>query len=394
EQAGAVTHFIDGSQIYGSNEDRMKAVRAFKDGKLKVSIINGKQFLPFDTKGLSVVCRAPEGQHCIYAGDIRVNQQLGLIILQLIFLREHNRIADILKSLNPRWTDDILFEETRRIIGAQLQWITYNEFLPLAIGRRAMQVFDLFPSPWGYSNKYKDYSNPGVMNEFATAAFRWHTLVRSFYHLLDSEGEYTSHLQLRNIFNDPSPLYKAGAVDEVLYGTAVQASQQFDSIVTEELKHQLFRPPNGLFGGDLIATNIHRGRDHGLPPYNKMREICGLPRLTSFDDLDRAFRSGIGSNFAKLYKSVDDIDLFMGGIHEKPVKEGILGPVFACIFAEQFRRSKEGDRFWFENFGFSHSFTEAQIYEIRKVSLTSIICANGDDVQYFQPLAFVQPING
>ncbi|CAG2120610.1 unnamed protein product, partial [Medioppia subpectinata] len=214
---------------------------------------------------------------------------------------------------------------------------------------------------WGFTGHYKDYSNPGIINEFATAAFRWHSLIQSFYHLINSEGEYTSHPQLRDILNDPTPLYKPGVVDEVLYGTVVQPSQKFDGIVTEEIKHHLFRAPKAKFGGDLIATNIQRGRDHGLPPYNKVREVCGLGRIKTFDDLNRAFGPGMGPQFARLYKSVDDIDLFLAGIHERTASEGILGPVFACIVAEQFKRTKEGDRFWFENIGLSHSFTDVRL---------------------------------
>lgn len=107
-----------------------------------------------------------------------------------------------------------------------------------------------------------------------------------------------------------------------------------------QITQHLFRSPGSSFGGDLIAINIQRGRDHGLPPYNKFREVCGLPRIKSFQDMNRYFREGSAELFQTLYRSVDDIDLFIAGVHEKPMKEGILGPVFGCIIAEQFRRLK------------------------------------------------------
>ena len=68
-------------------------------------------------------------------GDVRVNEQTGLTILHMLMLREHNRIADILAKLNPSWNDENIYQEARRILAAKIQMITYNEWLPLIIGR-------------------------------------------------------------------------------------------------------------------------------------------------------------------------------------------------------------------------------------------------------------------
>lgn len=111
---------------------------------------------------------------------------------------------------------------------------------------------------------------------------------------------------------------------------------------------------------DLVALNIQRGRDHGLPGYNSYRRACGMQPVRSFRELDQIMQPGSAQVLSQLYRNVDDIDLFIGGCHERPLPEAILGPTFACIVAEQARRTKHGDRFWYENGGLPHSFNESK----------------------------------
>ena len=66
---------------------------------------------------------------------MRVNEQIGLTVLHTIWMREHNRIASTLADMNKHWDDSRIYEESRRIVIAQLQHITYKEFVPLLIGK-------------------------------------------------------------------------------------------------------------------------------------------------------------------------------------------------------------------------------------------------------------------
>ena len=151
--------------------------------------------------------------------------------------------------------------------------------------------------------------------------------------------------------------------------------------------------PGKRFGLDLVALNIQRGRDHGLPGYVKYRELCGLSRITSFDDLKRVFSNPqVPDVMARLYKSVEDIDLFIGGTSESPMQDAAVGPTFACIIGEQFRRTKEGDRFWYENGGQVGSFTSEQLVQIKRATMARILCDNSDLVSV-QPQAFLMPNN-
>ena len=78
-------------------------------------------------------------------GDVRANEQLNLIAMHTIWMREHNRVARNLLFNNPAWLDDRLYEEARRIVIAEYQHIIFNEWLPLIVGTDLMQKFGLFP---------------------------------------------------------------------------------------------------------------------------------------------------------------------------------------------------------------------------------------------------------
>ena len=94
-------------------------------------------------------------------------------------MREHNRLTTELALLNSGWDDERLYQEARRILTAQMQHITYNEWLPIIIGREKMQELGLLPLQQGFSQDYNKNLNPSILNEFAGAAFRFgHTLIQ------------------------------------------------------------------------------------------------------------------------------------------------------------------------------------------------------------------------
>ena len=76
----------------------------------------------------------------IFPGDERVNEQPDLAVMHTIWVREHNRVATGLKKLNPRWNDEKLYQEARRIVGAEMQQITYGEWLPIILGWHSILI--------------------------------------------------------------------------------------------------------------------------------------------------------------------------------------------------------------------------------------------------------------
>ena len=194
-------------------------------------------------------------------GDVRTNQIMTLTSLHIIFLRQHNRFASALAAINPQWSDEVLYQETRRIVGALMQHITYNEFLPSLLGRSTMEDYGLTPQTNGYSSSYDEKANPSITNEFATAAFRMgHSLIQgamkyavncpfnyffilnncSLCSLVEEDGKVRVEL-MRNWFNNPSLLRQAGKLDAVLRGMIDQWPQKVDEWVTEDVTNHLFQ---------------------------------------------------------------------------------------------------------------------------------------------------------
>lgn len=397
EQLNQLSHFIDGSMIYGNEEQQAFGLRQFQGGLLKSSRINGNEFLPFDGR-IGEGCILPtsgirRGMRCFVAGDNRVNELTGLVTTHALFLREHNRVAKILWSLNPNWSDEKVYQEARRIVIAEIQHITYNEWLPLLLGPVIMRDFklELSQTNGGYSIEYDQETDPSIINEFAGAAYRLHSLVQGAFNFQTVDGQMIQQFKLRHIFNNPASLYREGNYDGCIHSMINDPSQSLDNHFSEELTNHLFQDTNSSFGMDLVTINIQRGRDHGIPGYNFFRQACGLSKIQSFRQLDNVMVDGAGQLFSQLYSHVDDIDLFIAGNYEKKLKDAMVGPVFACIIGEQFRRLKGGDRYWYENGNQAGAFTPSQLSEIKHASLARIICDNSDSIERTQPLAFLRP---
>ena len=136
-----ITHWIDGSNIYGSTVEDAMYLRTDR-GKLKISS-QGRNLhsnLPScarEKKGKVTACDVcgSKRNDCFFAGDFRVNEQLNLIVVHTLFMREHNRLATQLAALNPRWSDDKIYQEARKINVAQYQHIVFKEWLPIIIGK-------------------------------------------------------------------------------------------------------------------------------------------------------------------------------------------------------------------------------------------------------------------
>ncbi len=333
QQVNQITSFIDASNVYGSGESRANELRTGSDGLLKTSAGN---LLPFNVNGFANA--GGPSPNLFLAGDVRANEQVGLTAMHTLFVREHNRLAGELKTLNPSFSDDDIYNRARVIVGAQMQVITYNEFLPAVLGPPGLEAY----------KGYVPGVNPGIANEFSTAAFRvGHTMLPSFLSRVDEFGNESSemNLPLRDGFFAPDEIIDHG-IDSLLRGLAQQKQQEIDRFVVDDVRNFLFGPP-GAGGFDLASLNIQRGRDHGIPGYNQARRELGLTPVNDFSEFPAD--SSVQSALASIYPSVEEIDLWVGGIAEDHVTGSSLGETFTAIWVDQFTRLRDGDRFWYEN---------------------------------------------
>lgn len=175
EQLTVVTAYMDLSLVYGNSIQQNSEIRAFQGGRMIVEERNGAEWLP-SSQNITGDCDATElNEVCYRAGDVRVNQNPGLTILQTILLREHNRIADALSKLNPHYDDRTLFQEARKINIGQYQHISYYEWLPIFLGTDNMLKNRLIYNvpPTTHVNDFDSSIDPSVLNSHATAAFRY-----------------------------------------------------------------------------------------------------------------------------------------------------------------------------------------------------------------------------
>ena len=203
QQLNLLTAYIDGSNLYGSEEGRNSRLR--QGHLLRSSLVAGSVLLPLHTDIAD--CRAASG-HCFLAGDERANEQPGLTALHTVMMRQHNIIAEQLHTINPHWGLEQVYQETRRVIIAIIQHITYNEFLPRVLGPHISRRFSLELEEFGYHDQYDSTCSAGIFNEFSAAAFRFgHSMIQPVLHLR-SEREMLARaggqkISLRKHFHNP-----------------------------------------------------------------------------------------------------------------------------------------------------------------------------------------------
>lgn len=356
--------YLDLSQLYGSTAAVAASLRN-PDGTLQSS--NNGQHLPVSADGSSYV-----------TGDPRVMENPELTAATTLFMREHNFWVAQLKAAHPFWTGDQLFNMAKAITTAEYQNIVYKEFLPILIGG----VLGPYP---GYNPRISSQ----VTQEFSTAAFRvGHSQVSDTQEGLDNSGNVLFTESLAQAFFNTPAIDIANGINPLLRGVSADFSQATDVYAVSVLRNLLFAP---LVGGDidevdLIAIDIQRERDVGLGTLNQTRRAIGLAPYTSFSQVTSD--PVLQSNLALIYGTVDNLDLFIGGLAENRASGARVGPTFRAIIARQFQALRAGDRFFWLNQGFDSGTAN----RISQTTLAEIILRNTDTTTVQSHVFLVPPV--
>jgi hypothetical protein len=361
-----ISTYIDGSMVYGSDAQRAAALRTFDGtGKLKTS---AGDLLPFNNATyfpagpLNNDNNGPLSPTQLFvAGDVRANENVGLTTLHTLFVREHNFLADHIKQANPGLSDEDIYQQARRIVAAEIQHINYNEYLPLLLGANALRPYT------GYNPTVDP--TPGVL--FTTAAFRFaHSQTPGTIVRLDANGNPIpgGTLSLLDGSFNSQPIIQGG-IDSILRAMAAQSVPGVAAFEIDDARNLLFGPP-GAGGLDLVAVDIQRGRDLGLPSYNQARRDFGLAPVSSFAQITS--NTAVQGYLQAAYGSVDKIDPLVGMVAEDHVPGAMVGPLLLNVIRDQFERLRDCDRFWYEN----GQFTPSELVQIRNTTLADIIRRN------------------
>ena len=388
--------------------------------------------VPFDTVG-----QTSNTSKIFAAGDIRNLENYGILNVHHIFLREHNRYARLLATANPTWDDEKLFQEARKWNIAVWQHIVVDELTQIMVGKKAFKKSYL-------NEKYKDTDynpqlDPRTGNLFSSAAMRWgHSMTphrlfpynyRTNSRIISQREQLFAHQSGVNnpgtspyIFTHQGGQINAfAAADDymawlggqlpsnvkpdhaLLMATIKQKAQRLDRYVEDSLARieisSCFVPNRSI---SIPSFTIFRGRTHGLPDYNTLRQMYTQDNLycakkclkfpNGTDSLD-CFVELAGKNeveFAKaladIYGSVDNIDPFVGFILEaQTYTEGdaLLGKTAAAVVLEQIERSRKSDRFWYENS--INGFTTQELKTIEKTTFKDLVARSYPDLASYLP---------
>ncbi len=361
----------------------------------------------------------------IVAGDGRANENITLTGWHTVWARNHNYHVDNLRANGYVGTEEELFQAAKIINEAEYQRVVYVDFADALLGGMRGSR-----GGWHAWDDYIPEADASISHEFAAAAYRFgHSLVSQTVQIIDSTGNI-ANVSLFDAFLNPGntgefasalppgytpqPGYQQYGAGAILNGIAQQASEEVDTQVVDAIRNDLVR-----ISADLFAFNVARGRDLGIGTLNQVREMLrtstnryvqeavkfagNLTPYASWEDFQQ--RNGLADTvMAKLraaypdlvletseaiddfrehnpditlvngntVKGIDRLDLWVGGLSEQHINDGVVGQTLWVILHDAFDRLQEGDRFYYFN-----RINDLDLYDqIKDNSLGDILTRN------------------
>jgi dual oxidase len=256
-----------------------------------------------------------------------------------------------------------------------------------------------FQDLYNFFSNATDPVNKRIFNEFLMPSRGVNFDTTRFSSTVTSNTQGATSRQLLsairtcNSYFFPQPFVQESDSGRLFEGMAAARAEREDFIVTPDLRGNVFGPLD-FTRRDLMAINIQRGRDHGLPSYNDARIGYGLPAITSFEQINPYYgMSGdqgmvITENIERLREvynnDISKCDIWACGLAESTPDLG-PGELFSEVLYDQFMRMRHGDRLWYENYQQNHLFTRGELELIRNRTMRDWIVDVMDvDSRYIQ----------
>ena len=376
------------------------------------------EYLPPNRETTGLICdtsftRLPLTEVCM-GGDHRTSENMGLLQMQVLFFREHNHQADRLAAAHPDWDDERLFQEAKRRTIAVWQHLLVDEWLPTVFGPDMVERV-------GPYRGYDPEADPSTSVAFATCALRyghsslypyapraadWSVSSLPGNEAMPKDGTLPNVGQINNGISPMAHYALAGGTPEHVLRGMLATRAGYVDIAYHTAIHDIAFVSGGT---DLLTLDLARGRDNGVPPYHVMRQVYGgfgeedwdaradvdkiseeekRARIARKERLERTSDFGLflrisardpenpthdeqltAETLRDIYKRADTIDPIVGMISEPHVEGSSVGPTMQSIIADQIRRSRDADRFWYEN----GQFDEAELREIKATTMKDLL---------------------
>jgi prostaglandin-endoperoxide synthase 2 len=302
-------HDIDLTNLYGLNPAVAEQLRTLEGGLLKSQEINGEEFPPYLCENgeikpefslVTVVgfdTLTTEQRDQLFAmGSDTSNLQVGFVMHNVLFLREHNRIARLLGQAHPAWDDERLFGTTRNILTVLLLQVVLDDY----INHITPTIFQLSLEPRSFPNE-RWYRQNWMAIEF-NLLYRWHPLVPPSYQIAG----------------------QSVPIEQTLYNTEIPRQYGLGALF-EDASNQpagqigIGNTPPELWYVEELSVQV--GRAVQLRSYNEYRALSKTPRVTDFDQITGNVK--VREQLRKLYGHVDNIEFYVGLFAEEVPPNGV-----------------------------------------------------------------------
>jgi prostaglandin-endoperoxide synthase 2 len=331
-------HEIDLCQIYGRNIEATNLLRSMHGGRLKSQVIKGEEYPEFlfapreasqpavfkpEFEGLfepafitDVILRsAPEQQTDTFfaVGLEHGNSTIGNTVMNIVFVREHNRVADILAGENPEWEDEQIFQTTRNILIAVLLKLVVEEYImhigPFDFPIEAVPLI-ADEERWNRTN--------WCAVEF-NLLYRWHSLVP------ETIGTGADALDASGFRNNNQMVLERG-IEAIMTMCSKEPAGKIGLLNTPA-----FLVDKSPYGPSVEQVTVELMRKARLRSFNDYREAYGLSRMTAFSQLTS--NTEVRQRLEALYGDIDKVEWYVGIFAEDYPDYMMMGELMTYMVA-------------------------------------------------------------